>query len=1401
MKKLIYCALALAAGLFATSCMQENLEPVQGGNTVTFTVEIPEVATKAAAVGNEANKIDDLVYAVYRTSEDSVDEALKDWNANTTFLYAKNYDVNPFNNGSATISLELLNDQNHIVLLWAQHDNTWVTGEDATALTNISYPEPLRVNAGEADKYAAFSTVKFIAANNRANASPIVLTRPFAQINIATLDPTNYNVEIGSEGGTVITVNGAGSAFNVASQSPAGTADVTYSWTGKVSANTLTVNSQDYDHYLAMGYVFASDAVSVDYTITTTSGHGTITNSIPNVPVAKNYRTNIIGNLLTSDVKYNVTLDKDWSPAGNVDNDKVVSVWDGSSIAEPSENAGTYTISTAEELAWLAAAVNGTLPETKAAVAAQNFSGKTFKLMCDIDLNGFEWTPIGSKTTRFAGLFDGDNHTISNFYVNQEGYAGLFGNVYVGEVNNLTVKDVTIVANHYAGGIVGQGYVNMENCHVENINITLSTKNADWGDKAGGIVGQNCEGAEYIKNSSAKNVTIRGYRDLGGIAGMAHNSNIVSDCYVENITITQDLTVNYEDKTPTTVGAVVGRQGSNVTFENNTVGEGIVISKIANDDATFAELLKLGGNIVLKAGNYTFPTGNVYPGEVKVIAEEEAVVVITLPKSTYLLGTSLTLENIKFKVPSGLNYDESNFAFIHQANKFNMNNCLIDGGRLRLNVREANINKCQFKCDTQSGFDGYGLFYYGIDNSTVNVSNSTFTTLGKAIVLYNEGKPVLNLNVDGCTFTSSDNTTDKTAIQMHSEWGISGNVNIKNSTATGFANINGGLWYDVNNNTKEPNTNFNITVDGLGVVRVGYTQVANYPGLWTKDGEYFVYDLAGLKDLHKFFAANSIANSTWGKTYNIGADIDAEGYTWDGIWMNVGDNSNDGIVLDGNNHTISNLTINNYMFASTPAGGNEGVKPGEVKNITMKNPVVNGSSHDATVFWGYCYTNVDFTNVVVDGAVISGGSNVGALMSRTAIESANGKIALKFTDCKVINSTLKADDPNADPTGASAFIGRAYGNTTIKFSGCEVENNTIINENDLVGGEVYGYSVYVDGGWAGTGACDTFTDFAGVEAVKVGTAVYGNFADAIAAAKTGDTISLLSDVTLAAETKIPAGVTLKGNGKQINGSIYAGGDLTFEGHTKVTGFSASYYDRTIKIGEGACLEVTGTGRVTFGYGNTFDITGSIADAKNTDKTTVQPSMIIPGGISITGGSDFTMNLTNAYVQIGSISSKNNAANGTFTLNIENSIAEFTSQLTFAEPTDGKNPTFNLNIKNSLVTTPTKLCIAAPKSNVVIDNSTVTLGTYLRNSGVLTLKNGSELTGSTIQFGENGGNNGTIKVDNSKLTIAATSTGHAFDGQGTGSIILTNSAKASVTYYKAMTINVDDTSTFTGTEVK
>ena len=411
-------------------------------------------------------------------------------------------------------------------------------------------------------------------------------------------------------------------------------------------------------------------------------------------------------------------------------------------------------------------------------------------------------------------------------------------------------------------------------------------------------------------------------------------------------------------------------------------------------------------------------------------------------------------------------------------------NCKIIGEMYAQSLAPHYFYNCTI--DTQNGY----IYTW---NSNCEFVGCTFAASeGRALQVFGDGLYHTNVLIKDCKFIAAkQNTTydgkPVTGIDINSAHGFKVDVTVTNCTTTGFpTGLNSGS--DLYNIKDGGVDKVNLVIDGKYIVRIGYTAVAGYPNLYieTATSEYHVFDLDGLKDLHDFFAANSMANSTWGKTYNISADIDADGYTWEGIWMNTGSSTSNGLILNGNNHTIENLTIKDYMFASTPTGTVEASTPGEVKNITMKNVTVNGSSHDATVFWGSCYGNVNFTNVTVDGAKISGGSNVGALMSRTTIEGSNS-IVVNFTNCKVINSTLKADNPNADPTGASGFIGRAYGATKLNFSGCSVENNTIINENGLVGGKIYGYTTWYGDGFKGTGSCDQFKNWEGISFETVST--------------------------------------------------------------------------------------------------------------------------------------------------------------------------------------------------------------------------------------------------------------------------------------------------------------------------
>ena len=73
MKKILLFASAIA-GLFLTSCQQENLEPVAGKGQVTFTIEAPAaLQTKAIADGLNVNE---LIYEVWITGATANQEDL-----------------------------------------------------------------------------------------------------------------------------------------------------------------------------------------------------------------------------------------------------------------------------------------------------------------------------------------------------------------------------------------------------------------------------------------------------------------------------------------------------------------------------------------------------------------------------------------------------------------------------------------------------------------------------------------------------------------------------------------------------------------------------------------------------------------------------------------------------------------------------------------------------------------------------------------------------------------------------------------------------------------------------------------------------------------------------------------------------------------------------------------------------------------------------------------------------------------------------------------------------------------------------------------------------------------------------------------------------------------------------
>lgn len=116
------------------------------------------------------------------------------------------------------------------------------------------------------------------------------------------------------------------------------------------------------------------------------------TTHFKNIPVQRNYRTNIIGKLLTNPATFNIVIDADF--IDSPENDYIVSVWDGESATTPVADAdGVYRISSAEELV-------GMMNDSKYP-NCNNYQNVV--LECDIDLGGNTISGFGDD----SGFFDG----------------------------------------------------------------------------------------------------------------------------------------------------------------------------------------------------------------------------------------------------------------------------------------------------------------------------------------------------------------------------------------------------------------------------------------------------------------------------------------------------------------------------------------------------------------------------------------------------------------------------------------------------------------------------------------------------------------------------------------------------------------------------------------------------------------------------------------------------------------------------------------------------------------------------------------------------------------------------------------------------------------------------------
>ena len=315
--------------------------------------------------------------------------------------------------------------------------------------------------------------------------------------------------------------------------------------------------------------------------------------------------------------------------------------------------------------------------------------------------------------------------------------------------------------------------------------------------------------------------------------------------------------------------------------------------------------------------------------------------------------------------------------------------------------------------------------------------------------------------------------------------------------------------------------------------------------------------------------------------------------------------------------------------------------------------------------------------------------------------------------------------------------------------------------------------------------------------VMIGNDGYVYLKDAAAKAKAGDEIRLLENQALTADVTLPSGVILNGNGKSVTGAtVWAAGDLTFKGTTKLAGFNAGYNKGTITIGKNTYVEIVSAARIVIGHGATFNIEGNVVNAKTANAAALKPSLVMPGASFTGAGVNF--NVKNAYVKTNSqYSSSSKTASGTFNFNIENSIWQEFNKLAFEA--NSTAATVNFELKNSVLTTTSHLVFGVTKGEIVIDNSNVNVGKnyQLENRSTMTIKNGSVVYGA-LATSSNAQNPGKTVVDNATYVTTGEFSGATV---GTGILEVRNGAKVTVPAISNANVTVDTESQLTISSIK
>ena len=548
---------AMATMLFTASCQEEDIAGINAGNSdvVTFAVNMKQTATTRAVLAGQGAQADKLYYGVYEKVGEDKWDLIPAISATTNKELDEDKEPATIEfNKPTQVEIKLAKQKEYSVIFWATNEANDVCNVDWANRTMTMKTTGATANNEANDAFWAYETVTL----NGAVAKTVDLYRPFAQLNIGASKADfeaahDAQVDVNQ---SQIVLKKVANTFNMETGAASGEADVvlTYAYNDIPNANDWRFPVEGHD-YLAFGYVLVGtnkSLVDVELSYKDTKG-GNYASTFTSVPVQRNYRTNIYGNLLSNSADYDVNLKPE---LGDGENIEVVDVATAEELVEAIENMEDLeegvelSIVLTDNINLNDLLGSSNAPATRAATdpSLTIKAGKELSL----DLNGKKLVATSKQTGSNYNMFDvRGTLTVKNGTME-----------YKHEGNNMGWNNSTNLFNITAGGVLNLDGVTAKNLGGSDMAFVAHLNN--WGEATLNIVNSTLE-STYIavrvfnSGNDMNNVAIEKSTLKGKYCFWVHNYKAAGDAAGTDETLNfniygNDNTFEYTGKAPVLYG-------------------------------------------------------------------------------------------------------------------------------------------------------------------------------------------------------------------------------------------------------------------------------------------------------------------------------------------------------------------------------------------------------------------------------------------------------------------------------------------------------------------------------------------------------------------------------------------------------------------------------------------------------------------------------------------------------------------------------------------------------------------------------------------------------------------------------------------------------------------------------